>query len=73
MSDQPDGDIREVPCPGEHCPHPPGHVHLQAGDGRGQVWSADGKLLDLFDLSRPAALVPEIRQVPAVRWRGRSR
>lgn len=68
-----DDDIREVPCPGPPCDHPPGHVHLQAEDGRGQVWSTDGKLLDLFDLSRPAALVPEVRHVLAVRWRGRGR
>lgn len=65
-------DIREVPCPGPSCDHPPGHVHLESEDGHGQIWDADGNLLDPFDLTRPA-LMPVITPIPASRWRGRIR
>lgn len=63
--------IREVPCPGPPCDHPPdGHVHLQAEDGCSQIWSRDGELLAVYDLTRPA-LVPVVTPMPAPRRRGR--
>lgn len=56
-----------VQCPGAHCPHPPGHQHIGYGDlqGSGCVFSAEGTVIDLFDLTREAVIQYGIRQ----RWR----
>jgi hypothetical protein len=57
-----------VPCPGAHCPHPSGHQHIGYGDrqGSGCVLSAEGTVIDLFDLTQEAVIQYGIRQ------RGRS-
>ena len=54
--------MSEIPCPGAHCPHPPGHHHIDYGtpDGAGCVVDADGRVIDPFDLARPATIPPPV-------------